>query len=107
MFAGSHDETGDERKVAAALLPHVIGNIQTAAAGCGPIRRASKTAAQITVGEPVCQGIRGRTHADRFGMLWLTALTFSMMKEVRAADPDVTFLDNGDVTYKDMEHGTF
>ena len=106
MFAGSHAETGNERKAVAALLPHVIGNIQTAA-GYGTLRRASGTAAPIMVGDPVCQGIRGRTHAGRFGMLWLTALTFSMMKEARSADPNVVFLDNGDVTYKDLEHGTF
>ena len=40
-------------------------------------------------------------------MLWLTALTFSLMKEVRAADPNVTFLDDGSITYKDLEHGAF
>ena len=40
-------------------------------------------------------------------MLWLTALTFSLMKEVRAADPNVTFLDDGNITYKDLEHGAF
>ena len=40
-------------------------------------------------------------------MLWLTAVTFSLMKEVRAADPNVTFLDDGNITYKDLEHGAF
>ena len=40
-------------------------------------------------------------------MLWLTALTFSLVKEVRAADPNVTFLDDGNITYKDLEHGAF
>ena len=29
------------------------------------------------------------------------------MKEVRAADPNVTFLDDGNITYKDLEHGAF
>ena len=29
------------------------------------------------------------------------------MKEVRAADPNVTFLDDGSITYKDLEHGAF
>ena len=38
---------------------------------------------------------------------WLTALTFSLMKEARAADPNVTFLDDGNITYKDLEHGAF
>ena len=29
------------------------------------------------------------------------------MKEVQAADPNVTFLDDGSITYKDLEHGAF
>jgi VCBS repeat-containing protein len=101
MLVGSHAEIGDERKAAAALFPPMIGNVQTAA-GSGTLRRATGTAAQITAGEP-----QTRAHAGRFGMLWLTALTFSLVKEVRAADPNVTFLDDGNITYKDLEHGAF
>ena len=40
-------------------------------------------------------------------MLSLTALTFSLMNEVRAADPNATFLDDDSITYKDFEHGAF
>ena len=40
-------------------------------------------------------------------MLSLTALTFSLMSEVRAADPNATFLDDDSITYKDFEHGAF
>ena len=29
------------------------------------------------------------------------------MKEVQAADPNVTFLDDDNITYKDLEHGAF
>ena len=29
------------------------------------------------------------------------------MKEVQAADPNVTFLDDDTITYKDLEHGAF
>jgi VCBS repeat-containing protein len=79
----------------------MIGNFQTAA-GSGPLRRATCTARQATVGD-----FRSRAHAGGFGMLWLTALTFSLMKEVRAADPNVTFLDDGNITYRDLEHGAF
>ena len=39
--------------------------------------------------------IRGRAHTGGIGMLSLTALTFSLMKEAQAADPNVTFLDDG------------
>jgi VCBS repeat-containing protein len=101
MPVESHAETGDERKAVAALFPHIVGNVQIAA-GSGPLGRAICTEAPITVSDP-----HGRTHAGRFGMLWLTALTFSLMKEVKAADPNVTFLDDGNITYKDLEHGSF
>ena len=82
MFAGSHAETGDERKAAAALLPHVIGNIQTAA-GCGTSGQAAKS--DCARADRPFASISGRVHARGFGMLWLTALTFSLVKEVQAA----------------------
>ena len=62
--------------------------------------------ARLTVDTPV-GSIRGRAHAGGFGMLSLTALTFSMMREVQAADPNATFLDDDSITYKDLEHGAF
>jgi VCBS repeat-containing protein len=40
-------------------------------------------------------------------MLWLTALTFLLGKEVQAADPNVTLLDDDSITYKDLAHGAF
>lgn len=40
-------------------------------------------------------------------MLWLTALAFALGKQAQAADPGVTFLDDGNITYKDLEHGSF
>ncbi len=101
MLVGSHAETGDECKAVAAPLPQMIGNVQTAA-GSGPLKRATCTAAQTTAGDP-----RSRAHAGGFGMLWLTALTFSLVKEVQAADPNVTLLDDGNIAYKDLEHGAF
>src|SRR6266404_5629703 len=181
MFVASRVESGDDCKAVLALLPQVIGNIQTAI-GCGTLRRASGIAVQVMVGDPVCQGdvietaadgrigirfidgtvfnlsrstrlvlneflcdsngtshsalfgvtrgtfafiagqvaktgclrvdtpvgsIRGRAHTGGIGMLSLAALIFSAMKEVQAADPNVTFLDNGSITYKDLEHGVF
>src|SRR5206468_2994741 len=46
-------------------------------------------------------------HAGGVGILSLAALIFSAMKEVQAAEPNVTFLDDGSITYKDLEHGVF
>ena len=40
-------------------------------------------------------------------MLSVTALIFPIMKEAQATDPDATFLDDGSITYKDLEHGAF
>src|SRR5215831_14769109 len=51
--------------------------------------------------------IRSRARSGGIGMLSLTALFFSLMKEVQAASSDVTFLDDGRITYKDLEHGVF
>ena len=101
MPVESHAETGGERKAVATLFPYLVGNFQTGA-GSGPLRRAAWTEAPITVSDP-----RSRARAGGFGMLWLTALTFSLMREVQAADPNVTFLDDGNITYKDLEHGAF
>src|SRR4029453_13660551 len=51
--------------------------------------------------------IQGRTHAGGMGLLSLTALTFANMKDARAADANVTFLDEDSIAYKDLEHGVF
>src|ERR1700722_4284550 len=64
------------------------------------------TTGSLTVDTPV-GSIRSRTQAGGIGMLSLTALTFALMKEVQAADPNVTFLDDDSVAYKDFAHGAF
>ena len=104
MFAGSHAEIGDENNAAAAPRSHVIGNIQ-AAPGGGSSSQAAKSDGSRT-DRPFAR-ISGRIHARGFGLLWLTALTFSMMKEAEGADPNVIFLDDGGIAYKDLEHGSF
>ena len=40
-------------------------------------------------------------------MLTLAALTFALMEEVQAADPNATFLDDDSISYKDLAHGAF
>jgi VCBS repeat-containing protein len=60
----------------------------------------------LTVDTPV-GSIRGRAHAGGIGTLTLAALTFAVMKEVQAAEPNVTYLDDDSITYKDLEHGAF
>ncbi|WP_225114653.1 VCBS domain-containing protein [Bradyrhizobium sp. NBAIM32] len=60
----------------------------------------------IQLNTPIA-GIRARSHAGGFGMLTLAALTFSVAENAEAADPDVTFLDDDSITYKDLAHGAF
>jgi VCBS repeat-containing protein len=60
----------------------------------------------LQVNTPIA-GIRARSHAGGFGMLTLAALTFSTAQDAEAADPDVTFLDDDSITYKDLAHGAF
>jgi VCBS repeat-containing protein len=67
--------------------------------------RLAKTSS-LTVDTPV-GSIRSRAQGGGIGMLSLAALIFSTMKEVQAADPNVTFLDDDSITYKDLEHGVF
>lgn len=51
--------------------------------------------------------IRNRTHSGGIGILPLIAPTFSAINEAQAADPNVTFLDDGSIAYKDFAHGVF
>ena len=64
------------------------------------------TTGSLTVDTPL-GSIRSRTQAGGIGMLSLAALTFALMKEAQAADPNVTFLDDDSVAYKDLDHGVF
>jgi hypothetical protein len=80
MFVGAHVESGDECKAAAALLPDVIGNIQTAIGG-GSLSRASGIAVQVMVGDPVCQGDVIETAADgRIGIRFIDGSVFSRLR---------------------------
>ncbi|WGR69832.1 MULTISPECIES: VCBS domain-containing protein [unclassified Bradyrhizobium] len=60
----------------------------------------------LTVDTPL-GSVRARSYSSGFGILTLAALTFSMMPDANAADPDATFLDDDKITYKDMQHGVF
>jgi hypothetical protein len=60
----------------------------------------------LTVDTPF-GSIRSRTSGFGFGMLSLAALTFAMLDQAHAADPNVTLLDDDTVTYKQFDHGVF
>ncbi len=101
MLVESHPETGDERRAVAAPLPHIIGNVQATAGSAlwgvrparGPCQRSAILKAGLMPAGSACCGSRH--------------LTFSLKKEVKAADPNVTYLDDDNITYKDLEHGAF
>ena len=63
-------------------------------------------AGRLGIETPVAS-IRGRMHTGGLGMLTLAALFFAAIEEVQAASSDVAFVDDGIITYKDLEHGTF
>jgi VCBS repeat-containing protein len=96
MLVRSRAATADERKAVEAPLPR-IGKLQ-AAARFGRVRHTS-CAENLDPRRPV--------RAGRFGMLWLTALAFAFGKQAQAAEPGVTILDDGNIAYKDLEHGSF
>ena len=81
MLVASGVEFGDGCKAAAALLPQVIGNIQTAIGCGGTIRRASGIAVQVMVGDPVCQGDVIETAADgRIGIRFIDGTVFNLSR---------------------------
>lgn len=45
--------------------------------------------------------------ASGFGLLSLAALTFGVIKDAQASDPNITLLDDDSITYKDLGHGSF
>src|SRR6266705_6397881 len=83
MFVASRVEPGDEGKAVAALLPQVIGNIQTAI-GCGTLRRAGSIAVQVMAGDPICQGDMIETAADgRIGIRFIDGTVFNLSGDTR------------------------
>src|SRR5216684_6643907 len=83
MFVASRVESGTDCKAVLALLPQVIGNIQTAI-GCGTLRRASAIAVQAMVGDPVCQGDVIETAADgRIGIRFIDGTVFNLSRDTR------------------------
>jgi VCBS repeat-containing protein len=135
MHITSSAETGDEGR-AVAVLPscndqavsdQALGDIQAAIAtlshanGGGPaavggrVRNGAfasgRTAKAVPRGDTLVAGAQvagaqGRTHAGGMGLLSLTALTFATMSDARAADANVTVLDEDSISFKHMPHGS-
>jgi VCBS repeat-containing protein len=104
-----------------AISDQAIGNIQAAietlnhARGAGPLAALGRAFASIAGRatkrgqsgfETPVAGTQGRTQAGGMGLLSLTALTFATMSDAHAADANVTVLDEDNISFKQMPHGT-
>jgi hypothetical protein len=78
MFVACRVESEEECKAAAAVLPQIIGNIQTAI-GCATLGRASGIAVQAMAGDPVFQGDVIETATDgRIGIRFIDGTVFNL-----------------------------
>src|SRR5260370_36439579 len=88
MVYGSRVGQGDGASVAdvgevAALLPEVIGHIQTAI-GSGTLTRASSIPVQVKLGAPLCQGDVIETRDDsRVGIRFIDGTAFDLSSSAR------------------------
>jgi len=83
MFVACRVESEEECKAAAAVLPQIIGNIQTAI-GCATLGRASGIAVQAMAGDPVFQGDVIETATDgRIGIRFIDGTVFNLSSGTR------------------------
>ena len=67
---------------------------------------ASRTGDHLIIDTPFAR-IRGSAHSGAIGVVTLAALTFVLTQDLQAAAPDLEFLLDDLLSYKDMQHGTF
>src|SRR5260370_8051438 len=95
MFVASSVECGDEGAAVVAMLPQIIGNIQTAI-GCCPLRRADGFAVQVMVGDPVCECDVIETAADgRIGIRFIDGTAFNLSGGTRVTLNEFVCHSNG------------
>jgi VCBS repeat-containing protein len=101
MFVVAQAESGDESKGVAAPLSHsTLSNSIS-----GPVASiADKKNIGCARAPALSAGARS---SSGMGVLSLIALIFSDLRQALAADPDVTFLDDDSISYKDLAHGIF
>ena len=90
---------GTENSVHSTLLRIVKGMF-------GVIAGQSAGARRLIIDTPFAQ-IRPTAPGVGFGALALGVLTFSLIKELKAAPYDVALLDDGRIDYNDLKHGIF
>ncbi|WP_247552376.1 VCBS domain-containing protein [Bradyrhizobium sp. 138] len=104
IACGTHVVLSEFVFEAEGMSPRALFDVTRGSFSFVPGRLAETGSLQLNT--PIA-GIRTRGHAGGFGILTLAALTFSAAQNAEAADPDVTFLDDDSITYKDLAHGAF
>ena len=102
LHADAHlvlDEFACDREKSSALL-RVVKGVFSFVAG------KLATSGRLIIDTPVAR-IRSTASGAGIGSLALTALTFSLIRELKAASADVVLLDDGAINYKDLKHGVF
>ena len=66
----------------------------------------SSTGDHINIDTPFAR-IRGSANHGAIGVVTVATLTFALMHDLRASVPELEFLLDDLLTYKDMQHGTF
>ncbi len=74
--------------------------------GAGAFSFVTGRLADVRIDTPVAS-IKSRRQGGGFGLLTAAAFTFAVLEEVQAGSRSVTFLDDGTIAYKDLEHGVF
>ena len=100
MFVVAQAESGDESKGVAASPSHSTLSNRIR----GPVTSITDKKVRCARAPAMSTGARS---GSGIGVLSLIALIFSDFTQALAADPDVTFLDDDSVSYKDLAHGAF
>lgn len=80
--------------------------LHVARGSCAFIAGAIAKTGRFNIETPLA-GVRRRFQSGGFGFLPFAGLILASMKEVHAASSGISFLDDGTITYKDLEHGLF
>ena len=95
----------DERS--AGVAPLVVSPLLRVVRGAFSVIAGKVAAnARLIIDTPVAR-IQSRTGAAGIGSLVFSALTLSLVHELKAASADIGLLDDGTIGYKDLKHGFF
>ena len=128
VYQGDVIETGTDGSVAIAFVEGTTFRLSPGTAMvldefvCGPEKKSAlfrilkglfavfagkiATGGRLTIDTPLGQ-IRSTGAAAGIGSLAFGILTFSLIRELKAASSDVSLLDDGTIDFNDLKHGVF